>query len=294
MCLMSLIGMLSFAPPTLSITNNDTALCATDSIQSQDKQNKTSETNKMATKVRIKTTEGDIVIRLYDETPKHRDNFLKLVKEGFFDGTLFHRVIKDFMIQGGDPDSKSAKPGQMLGEGGPGYDIDAEIVYPQHFHKRGALSAARLGDNVNPDRKSSGSQFYIVWGRTFNDGELKQMERQMVMMHEQAIFDSLSMQHRAEIMQLRRNRDHAGLQALQEQLVNQTKELSKTSPAPAFTAEQRDAYTTVGGTPHLDNQYTVFGEVVEGLDVVERIQNTATDRSDRPTTDVSMTMSVEE
>lgn len=294
MCLMSLIGMLSFAPPTLSITNNDTALCATDSIQSQDKQNKTSETNKMATKVRIKTTEGDIVIRLYDETPKHRDNFLKLVKEGFFDGTLFHRVIKDFMIQGGDPDSKSAKPGQMLGEGGPGYDIDAEIVYPQHFHKRGALSAARLGDNVNPERKSSGSQFYIVWGRTFNDGELKQMERQMVMMHEQAIFDSLSMQHRAEIMQLRRNRDQAGLQALQEQLVNQTKELSKTSPAPAFTAEQRDAYTTVGGTPHLDNQYTVFGEVVEGLDVVERIQNTATDRSDRPTTDVSMTMSVEE
>ena len=291
---MSLIGMLSFAPPTLFITNNDTALCATDSIQSQDKQNKTSETNKMATKVRIKTTEGDIVIRLYDETPKHRDNFLKLVKEGFFDGTLFHRVIKDFMIQGGDPDSKSAKPGQMLGEGGPGYDIDAEIVYPQHFHKRGALSAARLGDNVNPERKSSGSQFYIVWGRTFNDGELKQMERQMVMMHEQAIFDSLSMQHRAEIMQLRRNRDQAGLQALQEQLVNQTKELSKTSPAPAFTAEQRDAYTTVGGTPHLDNQYTVFGEVVEGLDVVERIQNTATDRSDRPTTDVSMTMSVEE
>ena len=291
---MSLIGMLSFAPTTLSITNNDTALCATDSIQSQDKQNKTSETNKMATKVRIKTTEGDIVIRLYDETPKHRDNFLKLVKEGFFDGTLFHRVIKDFMIQGGDPDSKSAKPGQMLGEGGPGYDIDAEIVYPQHFHKRGALSAARLGDNVNPERKSSGSQFYIVWGRTFNDGELKQMERQMVMMHEQAIFDSLSMQHRAEIMQLRRNRDQAGLQALQEQLVNQTKELSKTSPAPAFTAEQRDAYTTVGGTPHLDNQYTVFGEVVEGLDVVERIQNTATDRSDRPTTDVSMTMSVEE
>lgn len=291
---MSLIGMLSFAPSTLSITNNDTALCATDSLQSQDKQNKTSETNKMATKVRIKTTEGDIVIRLYDETPKHRDNFLKLVKEGFFDGTLFHRVIKDFMIQGGDPDSKSAKPGQMLGEGGPGYDIDAEIVYPQHFHKRGALSAARLGDNVNPERKSSGSQFYIVWGRTFNDGELKQMERQMVMMHEQAIFDSLSMQHRAEIMQLRRNRDQAGLQALQEQLVNQTKELSKTSPAPAFTAEQRDAYTTVGGTPHLDNQYTVFGEVIEGLDVVERIQNTATDRSDRPTTDVSMTMSVEE
>ncbi len=286
--------MLSFAPPTLSITNNDTALCATDSLQSQDKQNKTSETNKMATKVRIKTTEGDIVIRLYDETPKHRDNFLKLVKEGFFDGTLFHRVIKDFMIQGGDPDSKSAKPGQMLGEGGPGYDIDAEIVYPQHFHKRGALSAARLGDNVNPERKSSGSQFYIVWGRTFNDGELKQMERQMVMMHEQAIFDSLSMQHRAEIMQLRRNRDQAGLQALQEQLVNQTKELSKTSPAPAFTAEQREVYTTVGGTPHLDNQYTVFGEVIEGLDVVERIQNTATDRSDRPTTDVSMTMSVEE
>lgn len=119
------------------------------------------------TKVRIKTTLGDITISLYDETPKHRDNFIKLVKEGFYNGTIFHRVIKDFMIQGGDPDSKGAPKGKMLGTGGPGYTIPAEFVYPKYFHKRGALSAARLGDEVNPERESSGSQFYIVWGKVY-------------------------------------------------------------------------------------------------------------------------------
>ena len=115
--------------------------------------------------IKISTTLGDIFVRLYDETPKHRDNFIKLAKEGYFDGTLFHRVIKDFMIQGGDPDSKGAPAGKNLGTGGPDYTIPAEFVYPQLFHKRGALSAARLGDEVNPERESSGSQFYIVWER---------------------------------------------------------------------------------------------------------------------------------
>ena len=144
------------------------------------------------TKVRIRTTEGDIVVRLYDETPKHRDNFIKLVKEEFFNGTLFHRVIKDFMIQGGDPDSKNAPQGKRLGTGGPGYTIPAEFVYPKYFHKRGALSAARLADQVNPERESSGSQFYIVWGKVYKPQELKQMERQMEMQQEQAIFNQLA------------------------------------------------------------------------------------------------------
>ena len=126
-------------------------------------------------KVRINTSEGSITVRLYDETPKHRDNFLKLAREGFFNGTLFHRVIKDFMIQGGDPDSKGAPAGKMLGTGGPGYTIPAEFAYPQCFHKRGALSAARLGDEVNPEKESSGSQFYIVWGKTYTPQELRQM-----------------------------------------------------------------------------------------------------------------------
>ena len=246
----------------------------------------------MATKVKIHTTEGDIIVRLYDETPKHRDNFVKLAKQGYFDGTLFHRVIKDFMIQGGDPDSKNAPKGKMLGTGGPDYTIPAEFVYPQLYHKRGALSAARLGDEVNPNRESSGSQFYIVWGKTYKDAELKQMERQMAMQQEQNIFNQLAKEHHDEIMNLRRNRDRQGLMALQDQLADETKKRSREMGTPRFTEEQRTAYTTIGGTPFLDNQYTVFGEVEEGLDVVEKIQNCETLRGDRPKEDISMTIEV--
>ena len=242
----------------------------------------------MATKLKIKTTEGDIIIRLYDETPKHRDNFLKLADEGYFNGTLFHRVIKDFMIQGGDPDSKNAPKGKMLGTGGPDYTIPAEFVYPQYFHKRGALSAARTGDEVNSNRESSGSQFYIVWGKTFKPAELKQMEHQMAMQQEQQVFNQLTREHHEEIMNLRRNRDRVGLQELQDKLIEQTKITCKQQGKPSFTEEQIEVYTNVGGTPFLDNQYTVFGEVEEGLDIVERIQNCDTDRNDRPTEDVKI------
>ena len=242
----------------------------------------------MATRLKIKTTEGDIIICLYDETPKHRDNFLKLTKEGYFNGTLFHRVIKDFMIQGGDPDSKNAPKGKMLGTGGPDYTIPAEFVYPQYFHKRGALSAARTGDEVNPERESSGSQFYIVWGKTFKPTELKQMEHQMAIQQEQQVFNQLTREHHVEIMNLRRNRDRVGLQELQDKLIEQTKTTCKQQGKPAFTEEQIEVYTNVGGTPFLDNQYTVFGEVEEGLDIVERIQNCNTDRNDRPTEDVKI------
>lgn len=245
-------------------------------------------------KVKIITTEGDIIVRLYDETPKHRDNFLKLAKEGYFNGTLFHRVIKDFMIQGGDPDSKGAPAGKTLGTGGPDYTIPAEFVYPQLFHKRGALSAARLGDEVNPEKESSGSQFYIVWGKTYKPAELKQMERQLEMQQEQNIFNQLARENRDKIMELRRNRDRAGLQELQDELVAETKAISMEKGKPTFTDAQREAYTTVGGTPFLDNQYTVFGEVEEGLDVVEKIQNCATLGNDRPKKDVSMTVEVVE
>ncbi len=247
----------------------------------------------MATKVIIKTTKGDIRVRLYDETPKHRDNFIKLAKEGYFDGTLFHRVIKDFMIQGGDPDSKDAPKGKRLGTGGPDYTIPAEFVYPQYFHKRGALSAARLGDEVNPERESSGSQFYIVWGKTFKESELKQMEKQMAMQQEQQVFQSLATAHRNEIMDMRRNRDRNGLMQLQDKLVDETKAKCKEMGKPTFTPEQEETYTTVGGTPFLDNQYTVFGEVEEGLDVVEAIQNCKTSRDDRPEEDIKMTVVVE-
>ena len=244
----------------------------------------------MASRIKIKTTEGDIIVRLYDETPLHRDNFIKLASEGYFDGTLFHRIIKDFMIQGGDPDSKNAPAGKNLGAGGPDYTIPAEFVYPQLFHKRGALSAARLGDEVNPNRESSGSQFYIVWGKTFKSQELKQLERQMAMQQEQTVFNQIAQEYKAEIMNLRRNKDRAGLQTLQEKLVVDSKEKCKEMGIPEFTAEQVETYTKIGGTPYLDNQYTVFGEVESGLDIVEKIQNCETSRNDRPKTDISMTV----
>ena len=165
-------------------------------------------------KVKIQTTLGDIVVRLYDETPIHRDNFVKLAKQGYYDGTLFHRVIKDFMIQGGDPDSKGAPAGKMLGVGGPDYTLQAEII-DGLFHKRGALAAARQGDEVNPERRSSGSQFYIVWGQVYNQGQLRQFSKQLKMQKIQSAFNQLASQHRDEIMQLRRERNRAGLQELQ-------------------------------------------------------------------------------
>ncbi len=246
----------------------------------------------MATKVIIKTTEGDITVRLYDETPQHRDNFIKLAREGYYNGTLFHRVIKDFMIQGGDPNSKDAQPGQPLGTGGPGYTVPAEFVYPKYYHKRGALSAARQGDEVNPMRESSGSQFYIVWGKTYNTNELKQIERQMAMLQEQNVFNTLVQQHREEIMTMRKNRNREGLQALQDKLIDETKTKCKEMGKPSFTPEQTEAYTTIGGTPFLDNQYTVFGEVENGLEIVEKIQQCATMAGDRPVNDISITVEV--
>ncbi|MBO4614670.1 MAG: peptidylprolyl isomerase [Bacteroidales bacterium] len=190
-----------------------------------------------STKVLIETTKGNITVVLYDDTPLHRDNFVKLAESGFYEGLLFHRVIKNFMIQGGDPMSKDAAPNARLGNGDPGYTIPAEIVYPKHFHKKGALAAARTGDNVNPERRSSGSQFYIVQGQPYTDMKLDQYE----------------------------------------------KALGRT-----FTTKERDAYATIGGTPHLDNQYTVFGEVVEGLGVVDKIAAVETGVADRPVEDVKI------
>ena len=248
----------------------------------------------MSTQIRILTTQGTITVRLYDETPLHRDNFIKLVKEGTLNNTLFHRVIKDFMIQGGDPDSIGAPAGKMLGTGGPGYTIPAEIKFPELFHKRGALSAARLGDDMNPKRESSGSQFYIVWGKVYKEQESKQLEKQMAMQQQQDVFNALTTEHRETIMNLRRNRDRNGLLALQEELLALSKQRCKELGTPELTPEQREAYTTLGGTPFLDGQYTVFGEVTEGLDVVERIQACETLRGDRPKEDVSMTFEIVE
>ncbi len=191
-------------------------------------------------KVIISTDMGDITIALYDETPKHRDNFLKLAESGFYDGTIFHRVIKDFMIQGGDPNSKNMTPDTRLGNGGPGYTIPAEFN-PKLFHKKGALAAARLGDNVNPQKESNGSQFYIVQGRKATESELN---------------------------------------------TYQSRSNKKLSP------EQIKAYTTIGGAYYLDGEYTVFGEVIQGMDVIDQIAAVATNNIDRPLKDIKMTVKV--
>jgi len=193
---------------------------------------------KPETLVVFQTTKGVIKVKLYNETIMHRDNFIKLVSEGYYNGVLFHRVIKDFMIQTGDPQSKNAKSGEALGNGGPDYTIPAEFYAPL-YHKKGALAAARSGDNVNPNRESSGSQFYIVQGKKLTLDQLQAME-------------------------------------------NSKKHIS-------FTEEQKKDYTTIGGTPHLDYAYTVFGEVIEGIDVVDAISLAVTDEMNRPLENIVIT-----
>ena len=241
---------------------------------------------KMETRLKIETTAGDIVVKLYNETPKHRDNFIKLAQEGTYNGKLFHRVIKDFMIRAGAPQCKSPPKGQALGRGDVGYPLPAEFVYPKYFHKRGALSAARQGDNVNPKKESSGCQFYIVTGKVYNDQSLLDMEEQIHQMHLQSAFNSLAQKHMKEIYKMRREGDQDGLLQLQDELIEQAEKELAGKPRFQFTPEQVEAYTTVGGAPHLDGEYTVFGEVLEGMDVVDKLQRVRTDRNDRPVADV--------
>ncbi|MGE0560260.1 MAG: peptidylprolyl isomerase [Flavobacteriales bacterium] len=198
------------------------------------------------TLILISTSLGDIKIRLYNETPRHRDNFIKLVKNGILNETLFHRVIKNFMIQGGDPDSKNAEKGVALGEGGLGYTVPAEFNSGL-IHKKGVIAAAREGDNVNPEKSSSSCQFYIVQGRTFTKVEIEKMLK--------------------------------GKNAKREDKVE-------------YTEEQLKIYETIGGTPHLDMDYTIFGEVIEGLDVVDKIAEVKKDTRDRPEEDIKMTIKI--
>ncbi len=247
---------------------------------------KNNKTNEPETHVLIKTTKGEIVIKLYNETESHRNNFVKLVSENYFDSLLFHRVIKNFMIQAGDPDSKNATKDKALGAGGPNYTIESEFVYPKLFHKKGALSAARQADQVNPERRSSGSQFYIVTGKIYKESELRSMEQQLQQQEKQNIFNNLCLENRELIISVQEKNDREELNKLQEKFILQTDSIIKTKGAIRFTKEQVEAYTTIGGTPFLDNQYTVFGEVIEGLDIVDKIQNISTNNLDRPNEDV--------
>lgn len=236
-------------------------------------------------KVEVETTLGSFTVLLYGDTPRHRDNFVKLVKDGYYNGTLFHRVINEFMVQAGDPDSKNAAPGQQLGAGGPDYTIDAEFVFPKHFHKRGALAAARQGDQVNPTKASSGSQFYIVTGKKVSEGEMANMEKYLEQSALQSRFTQLAQAHMTEVRDMQQKGDHAGLEALQNQLIAEAQEYVAEHPV-KITDEMKKAYTTVGGTPHLDNNYTVFGEVVSGMETVDKIEKVETDRGDRPKEDI--------
>ena len=235
------------------------------------------------TTVIMHTSLGDVTLKLYNETPLHRDNFIKLVKEGTYNGLLFHRVIKDFMVQGGDVISKDAPMNKSLGAGDLGYTVPAEFVYPKYFHKKGALCAARTGDEVNPERASSASQFYIVTGKKYTEGEFKQMEKQLENRLKQSIFARLQTENKAKIMQLYRNGEKEELAILRDTLVGKTElEAEKRKEEACLPAELREAYRSVGGVPFLDNQYTVYGEVVDGIEVVDAIQKVKTNKQDRP------------
>lgn len=237
------------------------------------------------TQVKIETTMGDIVVELYNETPKHRDNFIKLAKEGMYDSTLFHRVIRQFMIQAGDPESKTANDTAMLGGGDVGYTIPAEFV-PKYFHKKGALAAARMGDDVNPNRESSGCQFYIVTGRKFREAQLLDMAGQKNNARVDEIFNELAHKHMKEIYKLRKAGDNEALLELQDSLEAQAYAQYKEEEPFMFTPEQLAAYSTIGGAPHLDGAYTVFGQVVSGIETVEKIEGTKTGKADRPVENV--------
>lgn len=257
--------------------------CITACTGNQKKNNNMANDN--ATLVKIETTMGDITVKLYDETPKHKENFIKLVKEGVYDSTLFHRVIKNFMIQAGDPNSKTASATDTLGSGDVGYTIPAEFN-PKFFHKRGVLAAARQGDDVNPNKESSGCQFYIVTGRKFSEAQMINMENQMNEARLDTVFQALARKHMKEIYKMRKANDMEGLMELQDSLENQARKEVAKEPALKFTPEQIKAYTTVGGAPHLDGSYTVFGEVVDGMNVVAEIETAKTNRQDRPTQDI--------
>lgn len=243
--------------------------------------------------VTIKTRYGDMVAILYDETPKHKENFIKLAKEHYFDSTLFHRVIAGFMIQGGDPDSKSAMPGQPLGRGGPGYTIDAEFN-PKFIHERGALSAARLGDQQNPTKASSGSQFYIVQGTVMTEDELKLDQSKFDVALKQFFQNPVNRPAYDSIVAAYQAGDMKGYQSMLLQLKPRVEKETGITTDKEVSPEKLKVYTTVGGAPSLDGEYTVFGKVIQGIEVVDKIAAVQKDHGDRPTEDIRMAVSVEE
>lgn len=243
--------------------------------------------------VTFETNYGTIKVKLYNETPLHRDNFVKLAEEGYYDSVLFHRVIGNFMIQAGDPNSKGAAAGAMLGTGGPGYTIPAEFN-TNFIHKKGALAAARLGGPQNPNKESSGSQFYIVVGQQVPVEQLDAMEANKVEQAKAEAIQNLLYKPEnktvlQELIQLQQANDRDNFMAKYNAFAEQNKDALAAIKTISYTKEQKEIYSTIGGTPHLDMDYTVFGEVVEGLDVVDKIAVVKTDRANRPLEDVIIT-----
>lgn len=240
--------------------------------------------------VLISTNKGDIKIKLYNETPKHRDNFLKLVDDKFYEGVTFHRVINQFMIQGGDPLSKKTDSTGRIGNGGPGYTLDAEIV-PGLYHKKGALAAARLGDDVNPTKKSSGSQFYIVHGKTFSTTDLDKLTEQKNNQIKQKGFTDFlqnpeNKEYSDRFNKIQSERDQAAFKVFIEEVTPLIDVIFESLLKYEYTATQKAIYGTQGGAPHLDGDYTVFGEVVEGIEIVDNIAAVPVDGKSKPLEDV--------
>lgn len=241
------------------------------------------------TKVLIETDLGTITIKLYNETPLHRDNFIKLVNEGTYNGLLFHRVIRNFMVQGGDVTSRNAPINKSLGGGDLGYTVPAEFVYPKYFHKKGALCAARTGDEVNPKKASSASQFYLVTGKKYTDAELNQLQKQLEVRITQTIFNRLQEENRDKIKAAYRSGDRDELAIIRETLLAKAEmEAEKRKDEERLTPEQTEAYKTIGGVPFLDKEYTVYGEITDGLDVLDKIEAVSTNKADRPLTNVTI------
>jgi cyclophilin family peptidyl-prolyl cis-trans isomerase len=232
----------------------------------------------------LSTEYGDIKILLYDETKAHKENFLRLVSSGAYNDLLFHRVIKGFMIQGGDPDSKDAPAGKVLGNGDPGYTLPAEIL-SSYTHKRGALAAARMGDEVNPEQRSSGSQFYIVQGRTFSDAELDQLEKRVNQMRMQNLYLRFFIKAREDAKAQGIQPD---MNLISANASDSVQRIASTLSPFKYTPEQRSIYKTIGGAPHLDGAYTVFGEVLEGMEVIDKIAAQPVDQNNRPLKNISM------
>jgi len=239
--------------------------------------------------VQIETEFGTIKIKLYDETPLHRDNFVKLINEGFYTDLLFHRVIKGFMVQGGDPDSKNAEPGKKLGNGNLGYTIPAEIN-PKFFHHRGILAAARQGDQVNPEKKSSASQFYIIQGKVFRPAELDSLQLIMGESRKMGMLQTRLKVIEPELNKLRSEGKEDEIMARVNSIRQSVAADDAKLPPLKFSEEQKKAYTTIGGYPSLDNNYTIFGEVTEGMEVIDKITQQPVNQYNRPDKDIKFTI----